>query len=532
MRVAIRSFDNRVRRSIASAIATAALCLPGAAAFAADAPSKSRDVNIRLGGKQTIVGIHWDPQKSPLAGSSPLATPLPHPQPRLAGFSPLVAVATSDARMPVGADEYGHQLESSYVGNSLNPFAYPQFVVGYLDSGADGTIVAGSAAQRLGLTGENLTSNPIDLTGISGTDVGYVTMPIGFFAAGLSAVTAPDTLDTTALVGHSNVCGLAAPPIDCGFGELVSALIGMPFIAFYNTAILVESPRSVTVAGETYTSPDVHIFDIFDPPPSPEYEFTREIGLDLESAIGLFITTASYFPDPFDEDAIPFTPTFLSPTALSLPAGGGFYLELLVREGPSTPDNPARPMKVLVDTGAQSSVITRNFAAQLSLPFTPDFTVDVCGIGGLATNIPAYFLDYVRINALGGALEFSQAPFIVLDIDVGPGGVDIDGILGMNFFANRNVMLAPDPPVPQISGGFLLVSDPIPFAYGDFNLSKHVAEDDYELFNFCMGGPGVALSPDCFHTDGDGDGDLDLKEAAAFMRCYSGNGIADSSCGL
>lgn len=493
-----------------------------------DNPARSRDVSIRLGARQTITAIHWQPPQAPLAADSPLAD-TPHPRPRLAGFSPLVAVATSDAAP--NDIEFVHQLEPTYTGQTLNPFVFPRFVVGYLDSGSEVDLAAGSAADRLGLSGSVLTENTTELTGISGSELAYITNPIAFFAAGFSNITAPDTLNFSALKGHSNVSALAAPPIDCGFGEVVNAIVGMPFLAFYTTAILVESPQVVTVSGRTYTSPEVQILDILDPSPALEHDFTREIGLLFQSALAPWAITANYYPDPLDIDGPPFIPTTLSPFPNSIPAGGAFYMDILVLEGTVSPTNPARTMHVLVDTGAQSSVITRAMASRLSLPFTPDFAIDVCGIGGVTPNIPAYFVDYVRIDALGGALEFSQAPFVMLDSLTGPGGVTIDGILGMNFFWNRNVLFAPDPPTPLISQGFLYVSDPIPFAYGDFDLSLKVASDDFELFDFCFAGPGAALPPDCFHTDGDDDGDLDLRDAAAFQRCFSGTAQADSSCG-
>ena len=39
-------------------------------------------------------------------------------------------------------------------------------------------------------------------------------------------------------------------------------------------------------------------------------------------------------------------------------------------------------------------------------------------------------------------LEFSHVPFIVLDMESSEGGA-LDGILGMNFFWNRNIVLEP-----------------------------------------------------------------------------------------
>jgi hypothetical protein len=131
---------------------------------------------------------------------------------------------------------------------------------------------------------------------------------------------------------------------------------------------------------------------------------------------------------------------------------------------------------MLVDTGAQSSIISSNVAAKLNLPLEPDFTAQICGIGG-TTEAPGYYVDYVRINAMGGALEFERVPFIVLDME-SPEGGSLDGILGMNLFWNRNIVLEP-----TTSGtGFLHISNPVPFAYIDLNLDDVVDATDFAIF--------------------------------------------------
>lgn len=509
---------------------------PAVLAFAGPvlAEEQYREVNIRVGSGNTIVGVRWDDAPSKvLAGDPPVSYPFPRP--RLQGFSPRVAITTSDAALSVGLDDlYQHQLQSSYVGNALNPFVSPQFTIGYLDSGADAHVAAGTAADTLGLFGENLTSSTIELGGAAGTDVGYITMPVGWFAAGLSAVTAPNTLNYSALRGHSNVSGIAAPAIDCGGVEVVNALIGLPFLAFHQATILVESPRKVWVSGREYQGPEVILQPAGATPPVPSHPFTHSMLMELWSFGGLgLVTTANYYPTLDDLDGPPVIPTVLSFLPGSIPLGGAFYAEILVGEGELGPTNPAKTMFVLVDTGAQSSVITPAMVAALSLPFEPDFAVDVCGIGGVAPNIPGYFLDYVKIDAAGGALEFSQAPFVVLDITLGPGGTPLDGILGMNFFWNRNVRFAPNESdaVDPLTGGFLWLSDPIPFAYGDFDVDLLVDGRDAELFVACAGGPQVALGPDCEHTDGNGDLDLDLADFASFQLCYAGSSPADPNCG-
>ncbi|MCH9045725.1 MAG: hypothetical protein IIA40_06420 [SAR324 cluster bacterium] len=271
-------------------------------------------------------------------------------------------------------------------------------MIGFLDTGSDVDLIAGSSASTLGLSGFNLTSNSITIGGVGGQVDAAITMPVGFFAQGLSAIGTGGALDYGALVGHSNVCGLAAPAIDCGSGEVLTGVIGMPFLAFFNSVIRVDTPRTVTVDGVTYTGPDVRIQNQFEPLPFFSHSIALEFG-----GLSPLVTTANYFPD-FQDLETPIIPTLMSLAAGLIPSGGAFFTTIFVLEGEPGPLNPAQPMRVLVDTGAQSSIMSLGMAANLSLPFEPDFTVDVCGVGGLVEGVAGYFVDYVKINALGGAL--------------------------------------------------------------------------------------------------------------------------------
>lgn len=144
------------------------------------------------------------------------------------------------------------------------------------------------------------------------------------------------------------------------------------------------------------------------------------------------VTTCSYYPD-FEDLITPIAPTQLSFTPLSFPTGGVFFSNVQALMGEPSPTNFPITMRLMVDTGAQASIISPAMAAELNLPLDPDFTISACGIGGIIEGIPGYFIDYVKINAFGGALEYSRAPFVVLDL-LSPEGGALDGVLGMNFF--------------------------------------------------------------------------------------------------
>ena len=131
------------------------------------------------------------------------------------------------------------------------------------------------------------------------------------------------------------------------------------------------------------------------------------------------------------------------------------------------------------------------------------------------------------MNASGGALQFSRAPFIVLDLP-SPEGGSLDGILGMNFFWNRNVIFEPS----LTGSSFFDVSDPIPVAFGDSDVDFHVDAADASFFFACMTGPtSTGVSPECDHLDADFDGSIDLGDLAKLQNCFSGSAqSADPNC--
>ena len=501
-----------------------------------DPGGDAREAAIRMGAAGSIVRVHRG--SSAPAVTAGVTQSFPFPRPRLAGFSPLIAITTSSKHSSDDID-YEHDLESSYncnahsgpiggVCGALNPPADQNFVVGILDSGSVADLAAGTGAAILGLTGSNLTPNVQPIGGVGGNVDAYVSQPIGIYAAGLSAVDLGGSLDMNALVGHSNVAALAAPPIVCGGAELVSAFVGTPFLAFYTSVIRVDTPRTVTVAGRTFRSPDVQIQNQFDPIPEFAHAFAMEIGSG-----GLPVATASYYPDtsldPEDPGYLitPAVPTALSLLPLIPPTGGLFFRDVQAVEGEPSPTNLPITMHLMVDLGAQTSIISEAMAADLNLPFEPDFTVDACGVGGIIEDIPGYYIDYVKINAFGGPLEFSRAPFVVIDLPSSQLGT-LDGVLGMNFFWNRNVIFEPS----LLDSSFFHVSAPIPVAFADSDVDFHVDAADASFFIACITGPGSAgVNPECDHLDVDFDGSIDLRDLAKFQNCYSGSEqLADPLC--
>jgi hypothetical protein len=446
--------------------------------WAAAAPTVPPNTGIRLSHGMKITGITPSTKSLQERGNIRIAAETPAlPQPPMAGFSPLVAIVTSDRHSSDDFD-WEHALAFSYVGKPLNAPAEENFVVGIVDTGSVVDLAAGQSAQILGLKGTNLTTNTFPIGGVSGSMDTTITKPLGVFAAGLGAIGADGRLDLSQLVGHTNVCALASAAIECDNSESVSAIVGTPLLAFYTTIINVDQPRRVVVHDTGYIGPDIQIVSSYDPPTSV---YRHRIPMELGGLSP--VATASYyaFPDLSDfesilGDWIPMTPTLLSLSSMTIPTGGSFYAEVGVMQGEPGPLNVLRTARMLVDTGAQSSIISSNIAAKLNLPLEPDFTAQICGVGGSST-ASGYYVDYLRIDAMGGALEFAHVPFVVLDME-SPEGGSLDGILGMNLFWNRNVVLEPT----TTGSGFLHVSDPVPFAYIDLNDDGVVDARDYAVF--------------------------------------------------
>ena len=209
----------------------------------------ARDVSISMGRRGTIVSI--TPGRSRTSNVAGVSKPgYPFPRPRLAGFSPWIAITTSDERRPINQDDWAHYLHASYVGNSLTGSASTDFVLGILDSGADVDLVAGSFAEVLGITGPLLTNNVIQIGGVGGFVDAYVTQPLAFFAAGLPSINEEGVLDLSAVRGHSNVSAIAAPSIDCGSGAVVSAVLVRPSspstTLTFASIVRAQSPRTAS----------------------------------------------------------------------------------------------------------------------------------------------------------------------------------------------------------------------------------------------------------------------------------------------
>ena len=123
-------------------------------------------------------------------------------------------------------------------------------------------------------------------------------------------------------------------------------------------------------------------------------------------------------------------------------------------------------VELLFDTGADLTVVSEVMAAQMGFDAVldePDFVLEVEGAGGVLGGVPGFYLEEMKIDAVGGSILLQNVPIAVLNVPdpTSPANV-IDGIIGMHVFAGRNLVIDA---VPAFGGTgavpSLYISDPV-----------------------------------------------------------------------
>lgn len=445
------------------------------------------------------------------------------PRPKVAGFQPLVAITTSDRKR--GEDlEWEHDLHFGYAGNPLSGTPETDYVVGVLDTGAVANVIAGEHAEKLGVTSSLLTNNIATLVGFGNCPNvdASVSHPFGFFSQGLAAISENSQLDRQQLFGHSNVSNVVLPEIE---GSTPRTVLGLSMLSFFTSVIRNDVERTVRYEGEDVTSPDVQIYA---PGDQQIPVFGRSIPLSIMGLGGLPATTAAFYGltvQPLDLQT-PQTPTILTSNPISIPTGGNIFAEVGIGHGELGPTNPIQTVDLILDTGAQGSILSRAAAARLNIDLqNPDFVVDIETFGCTTPNVPGFYIDYMRINASGGAVEFSHAPFIILDIPSPNGGV-LDGVLGMNAFWNRNLVLEPS----LLGSSFLHISEPLfgpEVLLGDVDLDLDRDAADIDDLYAHFGGDIETTDPAIY--DLNVDFDVNQADVDYLVRNLMGSEFGDSN---
>jgi hypothetical protein len=345
---------------------------------------------------------------------------------------PLMAVAVSVTDQRDGDFEFFATPHTGVTGLPLAG-ATTNVLFGLLDSGSSTHLVSYLDALDIGLQGEILSGNTFGVSGADGVPVDLdVSLPVGFFAHGIQDLDGGGNPVPSIMLGQGNfACGVNTFD-NYLIGADLPTLIGAPFLYFYPAYIRNSEPVEASVLGNAISSPSITFYDNpLDPsiPVLPHKIFleTRPTG---GSAVGYV----------FSFDGLPSLPS----TIIGASAGSLFFTasSMTFKEGSNTSSG-----KMVVDTGAQATLISEIAAAELGLDLvTPDFEVEVKGIVDTVI-APGFYLDSASIPAGGGPVSWTNIPVVVLNVDSPEGGT-LYGIFGSNLTASRDLVFngAASPP--------------------------------------------------------------------------------------
>ena len=255
-------------------------------------------------------------------------------------------------------------------------------------------------------------------------------------------------MDTTAMRGQTSFSLLSAPT-----EWTLPNIVGLPMAAQHQIQIRNSQPQVFQLGGRTVRTPQIDLADLG----ANDHGVMRRTPLRLEPGIS-FIQGPLYIQN-FDIFTLNFHDNPLSPTVVD---SGGLYVETDISDdGQSINDK-----RFLFDTGASLTVVSEQTAVRLGFdPIldTPEFVVSVEGSGGVSSGIPGFYADQLRLDTVGGSFVLENVPVAVLDVtDPSHPGNVIDGILGMNLFADRDLVIDANPSIGQGGvGPSLYISDPV-----------------------------------------------------------------------
>ncbi len=380
------------------------------------------------------------------AGPTPTGS-LPETTVPIAGFLLHAVAVLTDARASDDLDWLAVSESGGLSGTPLSGDPSTNWVPVLLDSGAATDLLGYEDSLVLGLDAAYLTDNPFPAAGVCGEVELLTSEPLGLFVAGPQEVDGAGVLDTAALVGHSNFSLGANTADNAGAGLEIPSVVGAGLFAQHVVSVRNDLPALLAAGTNSFCGPAVGFFASAADPGAPSYphKFFLEI---LPAGDG----TVSYFGFP-DLETGAFHP--LIPSTL----GGSGALYFTANDVTVTHNGFSESDQFVVDTGAQATIISSIIAAGLDLdPSAPEFTVEVQGFG-CVVEAPGFVIDALRIPAIGGALEWTEIPVLVLDIDSPEGGV-VPGILGTNLFHDRNLLY-----VGTVNPPYVLVSDPLDRAW-------------------------------------------------------------------
>ncbi len=392
------------------------------------------------------------------ANSATAAVPLSGYQPRMA-----IGLTTEKASGLLEIDFFATNT-TSYLSNGVAGAAMGggHVDVALIDTGAQAHVLTDASFNTFNFVGAGRSGTETTLlTGVAGSELASIHDPIGIYAAPLDSLTSttdPLALNTSSFVGQYNVSVLSADP-----ASLLPNVVGMPLLSQFTTVIQVDQQHEVTVGGESFVSPQVDLLPFGDLsiPTMPRF---APMTLEPGSA---FLSPPAFFPSLDIFGDLSDNPTV--PTATP----GAFFLRAQLADA----GNQAPWEKFFFDTGAEVTVISQATAFMLGFQIgDAEQFIEIQGAGGAVVNAPVITLDSLELLTNDGGLTLTDVPVVVLDVPDPRDGVNpVPGILGTNLFADRNLVINPEP-----GNAFVSISDIVLLA-GDLNLDGFVGIEDLNL---------------------------------------------------
>lgn len=363
--------------------------------------------------------------------------------PAVDGFTPWIAVSVTDERQT--SDVADADVWDFITGGYLTGHPESDYAIGIYDTGASTHVMGYQDANRAGIYKPALallTTNPVTISGVTGSVDALVSQPMGIFIGGLSQIEPNGMLwNRLGMVGQSNVSIAVG---QSGYTVDLPTAIGSPMSVYFTAAFNNNTVITRTRNGSDYNSPAIHIYPQ-DDPCIPTY--ANMIPMELRP---LGATSVQYIPG-LTPDLTDFEPTSPSVIIGTSSQSVFFVASVDLYNGIHSAIDKTRFM---LDTGAQVSVVGYRVGARMGLnPATPDFEVEIQGVTGETTMAPGFYIDEIDIPALGDWLSFTNIPVVLLDVPSPEGGT-LDGIIGMNLFTDLNftvrgggMFLQPDPAI-------------------------------------------------------------------------------------